>query len=108
MDGWLHEFFDGQTLALVLASRDGREAEGVGGKYFLVFESAELRERGARYGSLALVVRPGREDPIEEFAFLTADASSLQWIQEIDPHFQVLIAPETVESWRGRWEGWDQ
>jgi hypothetical protein len=110
---WLEELLD-SNASLSLATRDSRKSAGDGGEYYLVFRGAtEARvDDGSKDGpkalqGLALVVSPGKEEPIESFTFLGPDANGLAWLQSLDPHngakYQLLLAPESVKDWPGMW-----
>ena len=60
------------------------------------------------YDKLLLIVRPGNEHPIESFTFGLPRRNGLEWIQEFNSDSQILIAPESVETWRGRGDGSDR
>jgi hypothetical protein len=107
---WITNLFAGGPARLDLAARDSRQPEGDGGVYYLVFRmeravalSGDAARDPVRYDQLALVVTPGEDEPIREFAFLVGDANGLQWIQtlggEDGARYFKLIAPESVANW---------
>jgi DNA-binding CsgD family transcriptional regulator len=105
MREWLGELYADNPAKLTFACRDSRLAEGDGGKYYLLFTASRAaRAGGLEVGGLALVVTPGSPQPIEIFTFTNPGALGLQWVQlSADPQFLVLITPESVKDWPGKW-----
>ncbi|HLG11693.1 MAG TPA: hypothetical protein VI876_08040 [Dehalococcoidia bacterium] len=114
MSAWLEQLFQANSASLSLATRDSREPEGNGGKYFLVFRAQNAAKTGDEtpggtitVQGLALVVSPGKQEPIEWFTFLGPDNNGLGWVQTVDGEggakYQILLAPESVRDWPGMW-----
>ncbi len=101
MERMLDDHLGDYPLALAFVSRDATRPEGVGGRYFVVFKSPGTAESERRYDSLAVVVWPGREHPIESFSFIQPDYNGLHWIQWVAFEPQLLLTPESVASWPG-------
>jgi hypothetical protein len=102
MERRLHQMFDKNAPSLVFASRDGTLPVGAGGRYFLVFKAPQVLDPESGADAIGLIVSPGRDHPIESFTFILPAYNGLEWIQLEAPHSQVLITPESVQSWPGR------
>jgi DNA-binding CsgD family transcriptional regulator len=104
--GWLSDLYADNPAKLTFACRDSRLGEGDGGKYYLLFSTSRAaRAGGLEVGGLALVIAPGAPQPIELFTLTKPGALGLQWVQlSTDPQHLVLITPESVKDWPGKWE----
>jgi hypothetical protein len=111
MEDWLSATLVNGPVKLEFAARDSRLPAGEGGLYFLTFRAAKpgtLED----YDGIGLVVRPGRQNPIEDFSFMQGAEQGLAFAQykvaasnqnaRAEESYQslVLIAPKTVATWR--------
>ena len=89
-------------MRLAVATRDSRTPEGIGGEYYLIFQTERAVKIEDGYSSIGLEmkVRPGAARPIQWFEFAADDVDFLNWLQSLEndngAKYHVLITPNSV------------